>query len=129
MQLPRGVTLMELLVALAILGLLLLLSLPSYNRYVQRSYRTEAIEALLNEASRQERNYLVKRRFVDRSPYDTASGHYRISVELDDSSNGYLLRAQPLGSQANDTCGIFELDNRGRRHSQGESQKCWGGRG
>jgi type IV pilus assembly protein PilE len=125
----RGITLVELVVVLAILSLLLLAALPSYSRYVQRTYRTEAVEALLNEATRQERNYLVKRRFVSRPSYEGASGHYRISVELTDSGSGYLLRALPIGSQAADTCGTFELDNQGRKRSGGDTRLCWTGRG
>lgn len=124
-----GITLIELVIVLVILSLLLLISLPTYTRYVQRTYRTEAIETLLNEASRQERNYLVNRRFVPRQAYDSASGRYRISVELSNSGNGYVLRAQPGGSQTNDACGTFELDNKGRKRSDGDNRLCWTGRG
>lgn len=124
-----GITLIELMIGLVILSLLLLLSLPSYTRYVQRTYRTEAIESLLNEASRQEQNYLVKRRYIPRQAYDTATGRYRISVEISNAGNRYVLRAQPGGSQANDACGTFELDHKGRKRSDGDNRLCWYGRG
>ena len=117
------------MIGLVILSLLLLLTLPSYTRYMQRTYRTEAIEALLTEASRQERNYLIKRHFTPREAYNGASGRYRISVELSNDGSGYVLRAKPRGSQANDICGTFELDNKGRKSSDGESGLCWTGRG
>ena len=117
------------MIGLVILSLLVLASLPSYTRYVQRTYRTEAIEALLAEASRQERNYLIKRRFIPRQAYNGASGRYRISVELSNDASGYVLQAEPRGSQTNDICGTFELDNKGRKNSDGESRLCWAGRG
>ena len=124
-----GVTLIELIIVLAILSLLLLAALPSYHRYVQRTYRTEAIEALLSEATRQEQNYLVKRKFETRQAYSGASGRYRISVDLTDGGRGYVIRAQPRGNQSKDICGTFELDNKGRKRSDGDNTQCWIGRG
>jgi type IV pilus assembly protein PilE len=128
-KLARGVTFMELMVVLAILALLLLAALPSYTRYIQRTHRSEAVEALLNEAMRQERSYLVTRQFKDRTPFETSSGHYRISVELIASASGYQLEAQPLGGQVNDQCGVLKLDSKGRKSSAGDPRLCWEGRG
>ena len=50
-----GVTFVELLVVLAIIGVLASLAWPSYRQYVVRAHRSEAIEALLATAAEQER--------------------------------------------------------------------------
>lgn len=123
-----GLTLIELMIALVILSLLLLVSLPSYTRYVQRTYRTEAVELLMAEATRQEKDYLLNHGFTARPAFNSASGRYNINVEITASGRGYVLSAIPRGSQAEDVCGTFELDSKGRKRSDGNSQLCWSGR-
>jgi type IV pilus assembly protein PilE len=125
----RGLTMIELMIVLVILSLLLLASLPSYTRYVQRTYRTEAAELLIAEATRQEKDYLLNHGFTPRPAYNGASGRYRINIEIAANGRGYVLSAIPRGSQAEDVCGTFELDNKGRKRSDGNSQLCWSGRG
>ena len=125
----RGITLIELMIVLIIVGLLLLASLPSYTRYVQRTYRTEAVELLIAEASRQEKDYLLNHRYTPRQAFIGVSGRYRISAEITADGRGYLIRAHPRGNQLNDVCGTFELDNQGRKRSGGDSRLCWTGRG
>lgn len=54
MHRPRGFSLTELLIAIAILGILTAIALPSYRGYVERTHRTVAKTALSEIASRQE---------------------------------------------------------------------------
>jgi len=125
----RGITLIELMIVLIIMGLLLLASLPSYTRYVQRTYRVEAVELLIAEAVRHEKDYLLNHRYITRQAFIGVSGRYRISTEITADGRGYVLTANPRGSQLHDACGILEFDNTGRKRSNGDSQMCWTGRG
>ena len=55
---PKGFTLIELMIALAIVGILSAIAFPSYRNYVIRSSRAAAQTELLQLASQQEKIYL-----------------------------------------------------------------------
>ncbi len=129
-----GFTLLELMIALLIVGILLGLALPSYQGYVQRGQRAEAVRMLLAAAACEER---VRARS---GYYDTSrcldavrSGHYRLRVEPpgDTAALGFRLIAEPLAAAPEDACGALSLDQAGRRGITGSASKlasCWGGR-
>ena len=54
----RGVSLLELMIVVVILGILTTVAYPSYRQYAARAKRTEAKAALLQIAIMQERFYL-----------------------------------------------------------------------
>ncbi|MSQ91968.1 MAG: type IV pilin protein [Gammaproteobacteria bacterium] len=54
----RGVTLIELVVVMMIVGILAAIAIPSYRAYVLRSQRSDAQDALLALATQQEKFYL-----------------------------------------------------------------------
>ncbi len=54
----RGVTLIELVVVVMIVGILAAVAVPSYRNYVIRSQRSDAKDALLALATQQEKHYL-----------------------------------------------------------------------
>jgi type IV pilus assembly protein PilE len=54
----RGVTLMELMIVVVIIGILTAIAYPSYRQYVAKAKRNEAKAALLQIATMQERFYL-----------------------------------------------------------------------
>lgn len=58
MQTQRGVTLIELVVVMIIIGILAAVAIPSYRNYVLRSQRSDAKDALLALATQQEKHYL-----------------------------------------------------------------------
>lgn len=129
-----GFTLLELMIALLIVGILLGLALPSYQRYVQRGQRAEAVRMLLAAAACEER---VRARS---GYYDTSrcldsfrSGHYRLRVVPpgDTAALAFRLIAEPLSADTEDACGALSLDQAGRRGITGSASNlaaCWGGR-
>lgn len=138
----RGVTLLELLVALAIVGILSALAYPSFRGLLLRAHRTEAMTGLLALAAAQERHFLMHRAYatgLQGSPGGlpisprTAGGRYRLSVS-GEASGGYLASATTLpdGPQAADReCTLLTLDASGTRRAYAASGEdrtmaCWG---
>ena len=58
MHQQRGVTLIELVVVMIIVGILAAVAIPTYRNYVIRSQRSDAKDALLALATQQEKFYL-----------------------------------------------------------------------
>lgn len=115
--LARGFTLIELMIAVAIVAILAAVAYPSYTDYVRKSRRAEARNALLDVAARQER------RFSQLNSYSSTLSDFGYSAS---SVNGYTLAlsgvtssaftvtATPTGVQTGDSCGTFELNETGR---------------
>ncbi len=131
----RGVTLMELMIVVVIVGILAALAYPSYRQYVQRSKRTEAMSALLQIATEQERFYLDSNTYTNNmtdlgfnaDPYTTPSGTYSVDI-IGADANGYTATANyNLDDEEKAKCGSFSLDATGARSSTGTAD-CWSGR-
>ncbi|CCQ09609.1 Type IV pilus biogenesis protein PilE [Pseudoalteromonas luteoviolacea B = ATCC 29581] len=79
-----GFSLIELMVTIAIVGILASIAYPSYEQYVKRAARAEAMAALLDAANRQEQY------FVDNRAYTTDLAKLAISSTTE---NGYFTLA------------------------------------
>ncbi|MFZ9060802.1 MAG: type IV pilin protein [Steroidobacteraceae bacterium] len=138
----RGVTLMELLTALAIVGILSALAYPGFRGQLLRAHRTEAITSLLALAAAQERHFMAHRAYATGLEGSqgglpisshTASGRYGLSVS-GEAGGGYLASATvlPNGPQAADReCATLTLDANGTRRAYSASgedstRACWG---
>lgn len=131
----RGVTLMELMVAMVVVGILAAIAWPSYRAQVVRTNRSDATIAL--EQGRQ----ALERCFTRFNAYNDAgcevdfnpavvlpSGTYQISAVLNAAT--YVLTATPLGGQLADDpqCTTLTLNELGVRGSTGTgtAAQCWG---
>ena len=128
---PVGVGLIELLVVLAILGILASVLLPGYQEHVLKSYRAEAMQALLKVAGLQEMLLVDQRRYsadltelgFASKQFLTESGRYKISAVV--TEQGYQLRAEAQQAQTEDkSCQVFLLNNYGQKSSEPGSV-CW----
>jgi len=129
----HGFTLIELMIAVAIVGILISIAIPSYSSQVQKSRRTSAQTALLDIASREAKYYSTNNAFTNSMTNlgyanagpiavpDTASNYYNLSVVLNGA--GFIATAAPVGNQAADACGSFTIDYLGVK-SAGATQ-CW----
>jgi len=128
-----GFTLIELMVTVAIIGLLAAVALPSYRSSVLRSARSEGKSALLEVATRQEQYYLDNKTYttdmtalgLSASPYITEGGNYSVSAAATTNiAIDYTLTAAPQGGQVKDTdCGSFTLNSNGVKGAA--SADCW----
>lgn len=129
-----GLTLVEIIVVVAIAAILLSLAVPSYQRYLQRGHRADAIRSMLEVATCQER---VR---SESGFYDTGhclgnaeTGFYRLRIEPAAQANSLVFKviASPLKRDRNDYCGDLSLDQAGARGVSGDSDQtmaCWSGR-
>jgi type IV pilus assembly protein PilE len=62
-KIQRGMTLIELVVVMMIIGVLAAVAIPSYRNYVIRSQRSDAKDAVLALATQQEKHYLQCNRY------------------------------------------------------------------
>lgn len=133
-----GFTLVELMVALAIVGILVAVALPAYQESVLRAARADGKNALMQAASDQERFYSNAFTYSANagplsSPVQATvtspDGNYIVSVAA--CSGGtigscYVATATPQGDQAADTCGNLTITNTGiRTASGGTLEECW----
>lgn len=130
----RGWTIMDLLIVLALLGILLGIAIPGYQQYLTRAHRVEAIATLLVAASCQER---IR---AETGSYDATrcigfqdEDYYQISIKPLKSSveEGFVLIASPNRVLGHDPCGSMTLNHHGRRGISGNQEylsRCWSGR-
>jgi type IV pilus assembly protein PilE len=131
----NGFSLIELMVTVAIVGVLAMIAIPSYRTYVLRATRAEAKQALLARASDLERCYTRNNTYVNAPTTpcgvvlpDNSGTHYAISADTLAAST-FVLKAVPAGSQVADTrCATFKLDDKNSRSVTGPAgaTECWG---
>ncbi len=120
----RGFTLIELMIAMALVAILAAIALPAFFEQLARARRADAQAALLEDAGYMQRYYGAHNAYADtpapqltvgRTPRSgTASYLITVSVPADDPSS-FVLTAMRSGAMSADACGDFTYDNLGRR--------------
>lgn len=127
----QGLGFIEVVVVLAILGILTSVLLPGYQDHVLKSYRVEAMQTLLKVAGLQEMLLVDQRRYsadltelgFAAQQFLTESGRYKISAVV--TEQGYQLKAQAQQAQTEDkSCQVFLLNSYGQKSSEPGSV-CW----
>jgi len=139
MKKAAGFTLMELMVTVAIVGILAAIAYPSYSDSVRKSRRADAKAALSNAAQALERYYTEKNTYLnaslgdgagaifpDHTPADREHGNaYYILSITNQGAGTYLLNATPTGAMAADSCGVLTLDHLGQKGAALPIARCW----
>jgi len=134
-----GFTLIEILIVLAILGILVMVAAPTYQDSVRKSRRSDAMQGLMELSARQARFYAQNSTYTTVVDADTglhyggttsAEGYYTFAVMAGPSGSiatSYTLTATPIGSQADDVgCKALFMTSRGERGASGVlGNECW----
>jgi len=140
-----GMTLIELLIAIVIVGLLASIAVPSYNNFIYRSQRSVGNAELLEVLARQEQFYLNTKQYATNlttlgysaNPYyvnsegesSTAGDSiYKIQLASGATTSAFTLEADPQNGQASDaTCGKLTLSSVGIKGENGSGgvSDCW----
>ncbi len=143
-QQMTGFTLIELMITVAIVGILASVAVPSYQENVRQNNRA-AVKALMYENAQ-----FMERFFSQNNQYDAAMGadarantaddvavvlpntqspktgavQYNISLQAVGDAT-FVLQAVPTGTMAGDTCGTLTLSNTGLQGAGGGVANCW----
>lgn len=133
----RGFTLIEVMITVAIVGILVAVALPNYTNYVMRSKRSDAKTALLADAQFLERNFGESNDYCNANTgvavvlpnsVSPANGSvaYTVAVACA-TTNSFTLTATPTGSMLGDVCGDLTLTHLGRKGVSGTAsiENCW----
>ncbi|EQD21913.1 TPA: type IV pilin protein [Neisseria meningitidis] len=121
----KGFTLLELMIAVAILGILTLITYPSYKTYIRRVRLSEVKSTLLMNAQNLERYYRQKGTFDNYDQTKLKQNKY-FKITLSKSPDHFTLTADP-DPMTNDgeTC-VVTLNDGGTIAASGTNQSCPG---
>ncbi|MBN1141255.1 MAG: type IV pilin protein [Deltaproteobacteria bacterium] len=128
MKSEQGFSLIELLIVVAIFGILVAIAIPSYTSYRRSANRSEARTSLLEISQELERYFVRQNTYVDNVnqhnlPRDSPHGIYRLRFAAGfPTATTYTLEATPQGAQLDDAeCGTLSIDHLGNKQPAG----CW----
>lgn len=135
----RGVTLLELMAVVVIIGILGTVAVNSYRGYLLRTNRTEARMALLQVQAAQEKFFLQNNRYATNAelsiaptasppglgvPATTPSAYYTIALD-NVTATTYRANATAINGQLKDAaeCQVLRINETGNREPAGGG--CW----
>ncbi|HGG7771136.1 TPA: type IV pilin protein [Neisseria meningitidis] len=122
----KGFTLLELMIAVAILGILTLITYPSYKTYIRRIRLSEVKSTLLMNAQTMERYYRQKGTFENYDKNKLKQNKY-FNVTLSKvSPDHFTLQAAPNPTTNDGETCVVTLNDGGTIAASGTNQSCPG---
>ena len=130
----KGFTLIELMIVVAIVGVLAAIAYPSYQEYIARARRADAKTVLLENAQFLERfytqngSYLTATLPITEAPKDGGTKFYDISFVAAQTATAFQIQAAPKNAQSGDKCGTLIVNHSNQKSVSGatlDSQTCW----
>jgi type IV pilus assembly protein PilE len=127
----RGFTLIEIMIVIAIIGIVMTIAAPSFTEYLNKGRRAEVASLLSEQAQLLERFYSQKNAYTDATGLSAGNDYYSITPTLTDQT--FLLTAvrKADSSMATDKCGDLTITNTGvlgmlNAKPGLTSKDCWG---
>jgi len=141
----RGFSLLELMIVVAIVGIIAAFAYPSYLQQIQKTRRADCSGALAGMGNAMERFFTVNSTYLGAAaggadtgapavypqtcPSDGGTATYNLTIQAVTGST-FTLQAAPVGAQADDKCGSMTLTNTGLKGVTGQNagvtwQDCW----
>jgi type IV pilus assembly protein PilE len=125
----RGVTLIELAIVMAVVGILMAIAIPSYRNQMMKTRRSVAQGCMLEAAQYMERWYTDNLVYTGASTTPTcssdATAFYTITTTIPDATSFTITAAPRAGTpQTADVCGTMTLTQTGAK-TAGATTGCW----
>ena len=134
----RGFTMLELMIVLAVIGILAAIAWPSYIESVRKGNRTDAKASLMETAQFMERFFTTNGTYAGTSPPSPLTAvspkgstgtaiRYNITFTTQ-TDTAFVVSADPANMQAGDSCGILTLSNTGAQTAKKggvDVPNCW----
>ncbi len=127
-----GFSLLEMMIVVALIGILTAICVPNYSHHITREKRFEAEAHLLRLAAAFEQYYTIHNTYADMTlddaeiPEFIAGKSYRLAIDSS-TQHDFLISANPLNTQAKEDadCGKLSLNSALEKMSEGDSKECW----
>lgn len=130
----KGFTLIELMIVVAIVGILAAVAYPSYQEYVRTTRRSVATGCVQEMAQQMERRFTTSLTYAVTTTLPTlgcinsvSNSHTFTFSTGEPTVRTYTIEAQPVANQAKDNCGNLTLNQAGVKSKSGTAalDKCW----
>lgn len=134
-----GFTLIEIMITVAIIGILAAIALPSYQEYIAKSRRAEATTVMLEAGQYMRRYYSANDSFTTTLPSgltniprdQSTNQNYKVAATVNTTSFTITATVQSTGPMANDKCGTYSFTSQGAKLNtkgvvnNGLIEGCW----